>query len=330
MDGSHETWLSYDDVMIKPQRSGVDSRSDVTLSMSLTPSIMIDVPVIAAPMDSVCGTDMASVMNRAGATGFVHRFIDSPVEHAAAINSIEEPPRVGVIGINGSSIERAHKLYSHCSKLDAFCVDVAHGHLEKALETVEFVSEQYPDIDLIAGNVATGSGASDLFGAGADTVKVGIGPGGACTTREKTGVGVPQITAVRRAADEAGENQYIIADGGVRSPGDVAKAIVAGADTVMIGSYFAGCPESPMDNMIRGMASSEAQQDNGKSNIVEGGVKSVEKVDSAMSKVRELSEGLASAASYCGAESLAGAQEAGTFVRVTDSAARRSGIHEIS
>jgi len=315
--------LSYDDVLLKPQRSPVESRDDVDLTMNLTPSVELDVPAIAAPMDSVCGPSMATEMNKAGATGFVHRFIDDPVEHAEALSLVEDGPRIGVVGINGSSRERAAALNG--ADIDAFCVNVAHAHLEKAIDMVDYLTHY--DADIIAGNVATAAGARDLFNAGADTVKVGVGPGGACTTRKKTGAGVPQITAIDEASSVAGDDQYIIADGGMRTPGDAAKAIMAGADTVMLGSYFASCEAAPMDGIIRGMASEDAQRDNGKSGVAEGGVKTVETGESASEKVRELSEGLSSAASYCGAHTLAEARENAEFIRVTNSAVDRFGLH---
>jgi IMP dehydrogenase len=332
MISDSDEWLSYDDVMLKPQRSPVESRDDVDLTMNLTPSIELDVPVIAAPMDSVCGPQMATAMNSAGATGFVHRFIEDPTDHAQAVLGVENGPRVGVVGINGESKERARALAS-IEGLDIFCVNVAHGHLEKSIKMIEWLTQEF-DTEIIAGNVATYQGAKDLYKAGADTVKVGIGPGSACTTRQKTGVGVPQITAiqeVRAAADKFGGHpsgkRYVIADGGMKTPGDVAKAIMAGADTAMLGSYFAGCPEAPMDGIIRGMASNEAQSDNGKGGVAEGGVKTVESGASASEAVSEIAEGLASASSYCGAETLSEARENAEFIRVTDSAVKRAGLH---
>lgn len=323
-----DEWLSFDDVMLKPQWSPVESRSNVELSMHISPSIEIDVPVIAAPMDSVCGPEMASQMNQAGATGMVHRFIDEPIDHAQALSRVDGSPKIGVIGINGSSRERARTLVENVD-LDAFCVNVAHGHLEKCLDTVLWLDNEY-DTDIIAGNVATYQGAKDLYEAGADTVKVGIGPGSACTTRKKTGVGVPQITAieeVRSAARWHNDEAYVIADGGMRSPGDVAKAIMAGADTAMLGSYFADCEAAPMEGIIRGMASKEAQSDNGKGGVAEGGVKTVETGARVSDKVQNIAEGLASASSYCGAQTLREAREQAEFIRVTESAMSRDGLH---
>lgn len=325
MISDSDEWLSYDDVMLKPQRSPVESRDDVDLTMNLTASIELDVPVIAAPMDSVCGPLMATAMNNAGATGFVHRFIEYPTDHAQAVLGVENGPRVGVVGINGESKERARALAS-IDELDAFCVNVAHGHLEKSIEMVEWLDHEFAT-EIIAGNVATATGAVDLYEAGADTVKVGIGPGSACTTRQKTGVGVPQLTAIGRVSSVAHDDEYVIADGGMKTPGDVAKAIMAGADTAMLGSYFAGCPEAPMNGIIRGMASNEAQSDNGKGGVAEGGVKTVESGASASEAVSEIAEGLASASSYCGAATLSEARENAEFIRVTNSAVKRAGLH---
>jgi IMP dehydrogenase len=258
-----------------------------------------------------------------GAAGFIHRFMDID-EHAQQVITVAPGPAVGVIGVNGDSHDRAAALYE--AGVDAFCVDVAHGHLEKTLSMVEHLDEEY-GIDIIAGNIATPSAAYDLFDAGADTVKVGIGPGSACTTREKTGVGVPQITAIDDVSRRSRDGTYVIADGGMKTPGDVAKAIMAGADGAMLGSYFASCDAAPQDGVIRGMASEAAQSENGKSEISEGGTKSVGSGDRVSEKVQELKHGLQSAASYCGEDTLAAARDNAKFIKVTPNTVERNGLH---
>jgi IMP dehydrogenase/GMP reductase len=293
--------------------------------MKISPSIELDVPVIAAQMDSVCDRNMVESMNDEGATGFLHRFMDIE-EHIRELSRIDNGPVVGVVGVTDSSKKRVESM-EQFSLVDAICIDTAHAHLEKCIDMVEYVDDE-TDSDIIVGNVATYDGANDLFNAGADTVKIGVGPGGACTTRKKTGVGVPQISAIHEASIAANDDdKYLIADGGMKTPGDVAKSIMAGADAAMLGSYFASCQEAPMDGVIRGMASSEAQQDHSKSGVSEGGVKSVEVGESVSDKVSELAEGLASASSYCGSESLTTARDNAEFIRVSNSASDKSGLH---
>ncbi len=150
------------------------------------------------------------------------------------------------VGVRGDYLERAQELVH--AEVDALVLDIAHGHADAALEAVQELKGSFPDVEVVAGNVATAAGLTDLVAAGADAVKVGIGPGYACTTRLVAGVGVPQLTAVLDCAESArSTGAPLIADGGIRRPGDVAKAVAAGASSVMVGSLFAGRTESPGD-----------------------------------------------------------------------------------
>lgn len=322
-----EPALTFDDVLIKPRRSSVDSRSEVDLTMNLTPSIELDIPVVAAPMDTVCERELAEEMNDAGGTGFIHRFMSIP-DHATQLTKLQSEPRVGVVGVNGDSFKRAERLVSMGASV--LCVDVAHAHMDKCVSAVEELSASY-DVDIIVGNIATSTAAWDLADAGADTLKVGVGPGACCTTREVAGAGMPQLTAIKNVSEVRRpydfEHVCIIADGGIKKPGDAAKAIFAGADTVMLGSWFAGCPPAPGDNDIRGMASHEAQETNGKSGIVEGGEKRVGWNAPVEKRVEQLADGLRSATSYAGASTLEEAREKSSFVRVTPNTVERNGIH---
>jgi IMP dehydrogenase len=248
------------------------------------------------------------------------------------------------IGVRGDYLERAKKLVD--SEVDVLVVDVAHGHADHVLETVKKVKSLFPNVPVIAGNVATAEGTEDLIAAGADAVKVGIGPGAACTTRLVTGVGVPQLSAVMWCAEAAEKHGVpIIADGGIRNSGDITKALAAGASTVMIGSLFAGTDESPGYFIVRdgikykayrGMASLGANitrrlldkmdiNPEDVAQIVPEGVESVVPYRGSVSEVvSQLIGGLKSGMSYLGARNLEELRKNAKFVRITALGAQES------
>lgn len=257
--------------------------------------------------------------------------------------------RVGAaIGVADDAVERAEALVD--AGADVLCIDVAHGHLQRMITTIKTVRNQFGDIPLIAGNVATAEGVEDLVAAGADTVKVGIGPGSVCTTRLVAGAGVPQFTAVYTCAQQAAEmDAHVIADGGIRTSGDMAKALAAGASTVMVGSMLAGSEESPGVEVVQdgeryktyhGMASMEAAEKRHKredpqtpfeyeTEIVEGVDTTVPYKGSAEDILRNMVRGLRSAVSYCGAETVAGMRENAAFYRMTNAGFRESTPHRL-
>lgn len=259
--------LTYDDVLLIPRRSRIRSRLQVDLGTRLTSGLSLDVPAIAANMDTICESEMAIAMARLGGIGIIHRFMQSrhQAEEIAMVKACGENLRVGAaIGTDHDMQERMEACVA--AGADVLVLDIAHGHSEHALDAVRQCKETFPDVSLIAGNVATAEGSLDLVDAGADAVKVGVGPGGVCTTRLVTGVGVPQLTALYDVY-QSGIDVPIIADGGIRSAGDIAKALAVGADSVMLGSMLAGTKESPGEveqssfglvKRIRGMASQEA------------------------------------------------------------------------
>jgi IMP dehydrogenase/GMP reductase len=238
----------------------VRSRSLVDISSQLTRNIRLQVPIVSSNVDFCTEAAMAIQMSLSGGIGFLHRVntIEAAVEEvrktkAALVSASAHPNatvdargrlRVGAsIGIINDYRERAARLVE--AGADLLVVDVAHGHADGVIETVSFLKEHFAGIDVVAGNVATADGTRDLIAAGADAIKVGIGPGGVCTTRLVAGSGVPQVTAIIDCAREARRrNIPIIADGGIRHPGDVAKALACGASTVMLGSALAGSEES--------------------------------------------------------------------------------------
>ncbi len=261
--------LTYDDVLLVPRRSSVASRREVSLGTRLSRNVRLDLPVVAANMDTVCEAEMAIALARLGGMGVIHRFMP-PLAHAREVEKVKMADAdlvVGAaVGTNPAMIERARMCVS--AGAEVLMLDIAHGHSDHAIAGVKRLREEFPDLDLVAGNVATGEGAADLAAAGADAIKVGVGPGGVCTTRLVAGVGVPQLTALSDALAGAGDVP-VMADGGIRTAGDIAKALAVGASTVMIGSLFAGTKESPGEvenssrglvKRIRGMASREAAE----------------------------------------------------------------------
>ena len=334
--GQIRTGLTFDDVLIVPRRSSIRSRQDVSVCTRLSRRIELGIPVVAANMDTVCEHEMAVAMARLGGIGVVHRFmpIDAQAEQINMVREAGESLVVGAaVGTDTDMLDRAKALVA--AGVDALVLDIAHGHSDHAIDGVRALKDHFADIDVVAGNVATFDGAADLAGAGADAVKVGVGPGGVCTTRSVAGVGVPQLTAI---ADVAPVGVPVIADGGIRNSGDIAKALAAGASTVMVGSMLAGTKESPgeveqgpkgLQKRIRGMASFEAVQaraDRSGEDLDEEylsyrapeGVEGTVPYKGEVSKlVLKLMAGLRSAMSYTDARTLEEFREQARFMAVT-------------
>ncbi len=476
--------LSYDDVLLVPQRSPIASRADVDTSGRFTRRIALAAPVVSANMDTVTEAPMAVAMARAGGIGVIHRFLtieeqvrevarvkraealviedpftirdnvtvgaaidemaargasglvvvdgdgrpmgiltrrdtllrDDRLQPVAAImtprerlvsapagidedaaaailrdNRIEKLPLIdadgrlaglitmrdllqrkerpfatkdargrlavaAAIGVRGDHLERAKALVE--AGADALVLDIAHGHMEQALEAVGAVRDVTGAVEVVAGNVATAEGAHDLIAAGADAVKVGVGPGSVCSTRVVAGVGVPQFTAVQECARVCAEAGVpVIADGGIRAGGDMAKAIGAGADTVMIGNMLAGTSESPGTvvnrggtrvKVFRGMASAGAAaarraidgdareviargDQTEFSPVVPEGVEAVVPLrGNAESVVSELVGGLRSGMSYSNATTIVEMQQRARFVRITPAGLKESHPHDVA
>ena len=464
--------LTFDDVFLVPKRSEVDSRKDVDLKTSLGKNIILNLPLISAPMDTVTEGAMAIALARNGGLGIIHRFcsieyqvneickvkraenylVENPIcisptttlkeikekieqygfqtflvvdknkrllglvsrrdyiledndkklakefmtpfeklivsykkltlEEAKNIfkkYKIEKVPIVdkerkvrglitlrdfkyslnkkasrdskgrllvgAAIGVRGDYLERAEELVK--AGVDILCIDVAHGHLEKCLKAVREVKRKFPYIPLIAGNIATKEGARDLKNAGADIIKVGVGPGSACTTRVVTGVGVPQITAIMEAKRGAGETP-IIADGGCRNSGDIVKALAAGASAVMLGSLLGGTDEAPGEifmirnkkvKLFRGMASREAYQDKINKTqdttsyqpIAEGVNFGFVDYKGPVNEILDsLEKGMKSGFSYCGARNIKELWKNAEFIEITDKGFKEGFPHDIN
>lgn len=250
------------------------------------------------------------------------------------------------VGITANVLDRVKELI--LAKVDVVVLDSAHGHSENVLKCLRMIKEKYPDLQVIAGNVATGSGTKALIEAGADAVKVGIGPGSICTTRVVAGIGVPQITAIMHAYEAAKEYGVpIIADGGIKYSGDMTKAIAAGGDVCMMGSMFAGCEESPGTyelyqgrkyKVYRGMGSIAAMENGSKDRYFQSDAKKLvpEGVEgrvaykgSVEDTVFQLMGGLRSGMGYCGTASIAELKENGRFVKISAASLKESHPHDI-
>ncbi len=258
--------LTFDDVLLVPRHSTISSRRHPNLTGRLTKKFPLATPIISANMDTVTGSAMAIKMASLGAAGILHRFM-SPAEQVLELQAIKkaapQSPVAVSIGVKEEGMERAKLLVE--AGADVLTLDIAHGDSIMMLETLDFVKKHFPHVQIIAGNVATPEGTRMLIEHGADAVKVGIGPGSMCTTRIITGCGVPQLTAIALCVAEARRHDVpVIADGGIKTSGDIVKAFAAGAESVMLGSMLAGCIETPGEvvggkKKYRGMASKDAQ-----------------------------------------------------------------------
>lgn len=250
------------------------------------------------------------------------------------------------VGITADVLDRVQALVN--AHVDVIVVDSAHGHSVNVLRVVRMVKDKFPDLQVIAGNVATGAGAKALIEAGADCVKIGIGPGSICTTRVVAGIGVPQITAIMSAYEEAKKAGIpIIADGGIKYSGELTKAIAAGADVCMLGSMLAGCDESPGDfelyqgrkyKVYRGMGSLAAMengskdryfQTNAKKLVPEGVEGRVAYKGTVEDTIFQMMGGLRSGMGYCGAKDIKTLQETGEFVKISAASLKESHPHDI-
>jgi IMP dehydrogenase len=356
--------LTYGDVLLVPRYSSVIPKN-VTTKSRLTKTINLNIPIVSAAMDTVTESDMAIAMALNGGLGFVHKnltieeqchLITKVKTHLVdfakyPLANVDENKKLLVgaaVSIAVNNIERVQSLVN--VGVDVITIDSAHGDSYNVITAIKTFKEKFPKLELVAGNIATKSGAKHLINAGVDALKVGIGPGSICTTRIISGVGVPQLSAINEVYKYARrKNIPIIADGGIRYSGDITKALAMGADCVMLGGLLAATLESPgkivtigkqkyksyvgMGSMIamkRGSSDRYFQNNVDASKLVPEGVEaSLKYKGSVHDMIYQLIGGLRSGMGYCGAQTIEELKKRARFVGITISGYNESHVHHL-
>lgn len=338
--------FSFDDVLLVPKYSDIRSRKEVFTKtlISKNKKFFLEIPIISAASDTVTTADLAIEMGKLGGLGVIHRFL--PVEDQ--IKEVKKVKKAGVIsaaafGVKNGEFERAKALIE--TGVDILMLDVAHAHSKNAIDVIKKVRKINKKVIIIAGTVATREGFYDLTRAGADAIKVGIGGGSICITRIRTGFGVPLLSSIIDCAPIAKKfGVGLIADGGLRTSGDIVKALAAGASAVMLGNMLAGTDQAPGEiieidgkkfKSYRGMASLDANlqrkdvKNDRKDIIVEGVSGLVSYKGDANEVIGEILGGIRSGLSYAGARNIKELRKNSTFVRVTQAGIKESYPHDI-
>ena len=348
MDAIKEA-LTFDDVLLLPKYSNV-LPSKTNIFLQLTKNISLKVPFLSSAMDTVTESKMAIAMAKEGGLGVIHRNLNTKNQSLEVKKVKQNKLFVGAaIGTNKEDIDRAKSLITN--GVDLIVIDTAHGHSEKVLKILTKIKKITKNIPICVGNIATGEAAKKLYNSGADIIKVGIGPGSICTTRMVAGVGVPQISAiieVKKALNK--KNIKIISDGGIKFSGDIAKALAAGADAIMMGSIFAGTEESPGKKFrfkdkiykeYRGMGSIGAMSAGSanryfqknfkdKTKFVPEGVEGRVEYKGKISKIiYQLQGGLRSSMGYIGAKNLKEINKKAKFIKNTKAGFYESMVHSV-
>ncbi len=352
--------LTFDDVLLIPQKSDV-LPNEVDVRARLTNKIELNIPLMSAGMDTVTEWELAVAIAREGGIGIIHKSM-SIEDQAAMVAKVKTadlllPTAIAdakgqllcgaAVGATGDVLDRIQALAG--SGVDVVAVDTAHGHSQNVIRTIAYVKEAFPDLQVIAGNVATGQATEELIKAGADAVKVGMGPGSICTTRIVAGIGVPQLSAIMNCCEAADKYGIpIIADGGIQYSGDVVKAIAGGGSVIMIGSLFAGTTESPGSvvtinganyKVYRGMGSTGAMQKGSSDRYFQSGSKKyvpegVEGLVPYRGDVKDiifqLIGGLRSGMGYCGTKNLQELRDNTQFVKISGAGLHESHPHDIT
>ena len=330
--------LTFDDVLLVPQHSTVESRSKIDLAVNWD-CLQYKHPIIPANMKTVTGLDMAFAIAKSGGLSILHRFMSLTEQLEIVTDFIATFGDSGIsvsVGVKKEDVNNVHSFLEAGVRL--FCIDIAHGDAQQCVDMVKRIKDLNSQTFVIAGNVATGYGAERLWTAGADVVKVGVGPGSLCTTRIETGNGVPQLSALMDVAEvqkqliESNKNRKypFIADGGIKNAGDVVKALCF-ADMVMVGNLFAGTDEAPGEIIeINGRAyKSYVGSSTHKTNHVEGVAAMVPYKGPMEHILTKLLEGLRSGCSYQGVHNLNELKDNPAFIRITNAGLRESHPHDI-
>ena len=342
--------LTFDDVLLTPNYSNI-LPSEVSTSTSLSSNINLKIPVLSSAMDTVTESKMAISIAKAGGLGIIHRNLEIKKQIIEIKKVKSKKLLVGAaVGAGPIEIKRAEALLKE--NIDMIVVDTAHGHTQKVAEIIKKIRKIKSKKTLLcAGNIATAEAAKFLASLGVDVIKVGIGPGSICTTRLVAGVGVPQLSAILDVKKALGKSKTkIISDGGIKFSGDLAKAIAAGADAVMIGSLFSGTTESPgkilkrkgkLYKTFRGMGSAGAMSVGSAdryyqkkfkdiSKFVPEGVEGIVKFKGPVNKIiYNLTGGLRSSMGYLGAKTINDLQKRGEVVKISKAGFYESMVHNV-
>ena len=355
---------TFDDVLLVPAYSEVLPHQ-VDLKTKLSKNITLNIPIISAAMDTVTESAMATAMALEGGLGIIHKNLDIEAQAAEVIKvkntpvDMKEYPRAvfgksgklltgAAIGVSADLLDRVNALYN--AGVDVVTMDSAHGHSKGIIDALKKVKQLFPDLEVIAGNIVTAQAAQDLVDAGADAVKIGVGPGAICTTRVVAGVGVPQLTAVNDVFEQLkGQNVGIIADGGIKYSGDIAKAIAVGAHSVMLGRLLAGTDEAPGDIVIKngkkfksyvGMGSMAAMQRGSKDRyfqhnksdkkLVPEGIEAIVDYKGSVHQIIfQLLGGLQAGMGYCGTKNIEALRSDARLVKISSAGLTESHPHDV-
>lgn len=356
--------ITFDDLLLLPRYADF-KRNEVSLSTKLHDRIVLKLPIIASPMDTVCEKDMAIAMAREGGLGIIHRnlSIKTQMQMVEKVKSytvldlkesaVDGQGRLlvgGAIGVGADAHDRIDSLYK--AQADCIVIDSGHGHSRPVIDMVLYVKKKYPLLPLMAGNIATREGARALVEAGCDILRVGMGPGSICTTRIVTGMGVPQLTAISNAVEAVkGSKVTVVADGGVRQIGDMAKALACGAHAVMLGSLLARYDESAGDTVTlnnkkykryRGMGSVEAMRKGGaerygqsssdaKKDMIAEGIDGFVAYEGSVNEyLRQIAGSLRSSLYYVGSKTLSAFFMNARFIKISRAGLIESHPHSIT
>lgn len=340
--------LSFDDLLLLPNYTDF-KRQDVNLTTVLHKKIVLKIPVISSPMDTVTEEKMARAMAKAGGLGILHRNLTIEKQVAAVKSIKKEGLLVGAAVGSGTDLkERTEALVK--AGVDVICIDSGHGHTKYMIDAVKYIKSRYPKQVVMAGNISTYDGAKALIKAKTDILRVGMGPGSICTTRIISGMGTPQVTAIQEAVRATiGTNVTVIADGGIKQIGDIAKALALGAGAVMLGSLLAKREESPGKiitvngkkyKSYRGMGSAAAmnkgsaerygQEQNKKKQLIAEGVEGLVLYHGPVSDFMYQIEGsLRSSFYYLGSRTLPEFFKKAKFIKITHASLTESHPHSI-